>query len=103
MQDTTNRQGRIEVLSFAVTSDAAAGSEDFNTIAAADADTPPPPAAVGPDPNPVTSPNRPAAGGQQQQHQGSAAAGNVVYQRGVISDLPEDLGSRKERFLELDQ
>lgn len=109
MQDTTNRHGRIEVLSFAVTSEAAAGSEDFNTISPADEQPAAAAAAVVGQPTTpsVVSPSRrPAAASRQQREDSvaaSAAASNVVYKRGAIEGLPEEFASRKERFVELDQ
>jgi hypothetical protein len=127
MQDTTNRTGRIEVLSFAVTKDAA-GSEDFNTLTAA---VPAAPAAVPALSSSVADGLRGTANGasvsgrsetaggistpSRQQHpirphRGAAAAaevgtasGRVLYAKGSIAGLPEEFASRKERFAELDQ
>lgn len=105
MQDTTNRHGRIEVLSFAVTSEAAAGSEDFNTVSPAEQTTAEPSTST--PPLAAASPAR-AAVGRPRQQQGSTAAAasassNVVYAKGSIEGLPEEFASRKERFAELDQ
>lgn len=128
MQDTTNRTGRIEVLSFAVTKDAA-GSEDFNTLTAAvsavPAAAPMPSSSVadglrGTANGASVSGRSEAAGGistpSRQQHparphRGAAAAaaevgaasGRVMYAKGPIAGLPEEFASRKERFAELDQ
>jgi hypothetical protein len=127
MQDTTNRTGRIEVLSFAVTAMDAGGSEDFNTLPAAAA----PVAAAAADGAAAASTSGrhadAAAGGistpSRQQHParphsgtagaaeagagagagGAAAGGRVLYAKGPIAGLPEEFASRKERFAELDQ
>lgn len=128
MQDTTNRTGRIEVLSFAITAADAAGSEDFNTLPPAAA------AATGPSSSSTTaadsqhgtvngagvSGRADVAGGSstagRQQHPSrpqravgaakEAAAGStgrVLYPKGSIGGLPEEFATRKERFAELDQ
>ena len=132
MQDTTNRTGRIEVLSFAVTAMDAGGSEhDFNTLPAAAPVAP----AAGPSSTDaaangaasVSGRHDAAAGGistpSRQQHParphrgpagaadaaagaGAAAAGaggRALYAKGPIAGLPEEFASRKERFAELDQ
>jgi hypothetical protein len=124
MQDTTQRQGRIEVLSFAVTAaEAAAAADDFNSLAlekaaaAAAADTSD--AAVSSDSAAAAASNSSSRPVQPRQHARAAAAaargaGNsaaaaassgqrVLYPRGCIADLPEEFATRKERFAELDQ
>lgn len=132
MQDTTNRTGRIEVLSFAVTV-MNAGSEDFNTLAAPSASAAPPAvpsslAAVAEGLRGTTGDARaasvsgrgePVAAGSRQQHavrghrggaaaaaagtEAAASSGRVLYAKGSIAGLPEEFASRKERFAELDQ
>jgi hypothetical protein len=122
MQDTAQRQGRIEVLSFAVTAaEAAAAADDFNSLAlekaaaAAAADTSD--ATVSSDSaaaasnSSSSSSSRPV---QPRQHLRAAAAARgadnaaassgqrVLYPRGSIADLPEEFATRKERFAELD-
>jgi hypothetical protein len=120
MQDTAQRQGRIEVLSFAVTAaEAAAAADDFNSLAlekaaaAAAADTSD--ATVSSDSAAAasnsSSSSRPV---QPRQHLRAAAAARgadnaaassgqrVLYPRGSIADLPEEFATRKERFAELD-
>jgi hypothetical protein len=125
MQDTTQRQGRIEVLSFAVTAaEAAAAADDFNSLAlekaaaaaaAADASD----AAVSSDnaaaaavasnssSRPVQARHHPRAAAARGADNAAAAAASsgqrVLYPRGCIADLPEDFATRKERFAELDQ
>ena len=120
MQDATARQGRIEVLSFAVTGEAA-GAEDFagtGPAAAAGSISRPQAREVAGDdseqqqrqqsgastsaPAGVRSPAG-AAAGAARRAAGAGAAGEVVYPKGPIEALPEEFASRKERFLELDQ
>uniref|UniRef100_A0A383WNC8 SBDS family rRNA metabolism protein n=1 Tax=Tetradesmus obliquus TaxID=3088 RepID=A0A383WNC8_TETOB len=124
MQDTMQRQGRIEVLSFAVTAaEAAAAADDFNALslekaaaAAAAADA----AAAAASESAAaaaaaTSSSTSSRPVHQRQHPSAAAAAGsdsaaaagsgqrVLYPRGCIADLPEEFATRKERFAELDQ
>jgi hypothetical protein len=125
MQDTTQRQGRIEVLSFAVTAaEAAAAADDFNSLAlekeaaaAGDAATAAASSeSVAAAAAPATSssrtvhprqhPRAAAAAAAAVRGGDSAAAGSwqrMLYPRGCIADLPEEFATRKERFAELDQ
>jgi hypothetical protein len=127
MQDTTQRQGRIEVLSFAVTAaEAAAAADEFNSLAlekaaaAAAGDAAAATAASSEDAAVVTSSSSSSRASHPRQHPrataAAAAAGRgaestaaassgqrVLYPRGSIADLPEEFATRKERFAELDQ
>ncbi len=121
MQTAAKRQGRIEVLSFAVTGENAA-AEDFTTSVA-----PLPVMAEAAAASPLTPPSAertaraegaraaPQPGETSRQIQvtsssttaatpsGSASSsGQAVYARGPISGLPEAYELRRERFAELD-
>eukprot|EP00879_Flechtneria_rotunda_P017508 GHRR01018357.1.p1 GENE.GHRR01018357.1~~GHRR01018357.1.p1 ORF type:complete len:342 (+),score=143.17 GHRR01018357.1:1083-2108(+) len=133
MHDTTARQGRIEVLSFAITAEGAA--DDFNIL------TPPAATAKQLAATTISSSNEAgselaaaaagmaSASGRTAASAGAAAAsqvqhrrqqrqqhgidntneadistsGQVLYVRGPIAGLPDEYASRKERFAELDQ
>ncbi|KAF6252326.1 SBDS protein C-terminal domain-containing protein [Scenedesmus sp. NREL 46B-D3] len=84
MQDATQRQGRIEVLT-AVNSSSSSSSSS----------------------RPAQQRQHPrVAAATAARDADSAAAGSgqrVLYARGCVADLPEEYATRKERFAELDQ
>jgi hypothetical protein len=120
MQDATARQGRIEVLSFAVTGEGA-GADDFAGPGPASA------AASSMSISQARAADATDSEQQQRQQLGAstsvptdaeslaagvavrrpaavrASSGAVVYAKGSIAGLPDEFASRKERFAELDQ
>jgi hypothetical protein len=120
MQGGAKHEGRIEVLSFAVTTEG--GGDDGGEYAAALAAAAAVSAAAGPRPGggdeadaaPAAAAPRPlgaaAAAARRSRGalggggdgDGAAPSGRVVYERGPIAGLPEAFASRRERFQELD-
>ncbi|GBF94191.1 hypothetical protein Rsub_07178, partial [Raphidocelis subcapitata] len=130
MQRETQNQGRIEVLSFAVTAEGGAGGDDEYGAALAAAAAVAATAAAAPRPvargegdgegeadeaaPAAAPPSAAAAAAAARRARGAAPAGapgadgeagpsgRVVYARGPVSGLPEEFASRRERFEELD-
>ncbi|KAF8060050.1 Sbds [Scenedesmus sp. PABB004] len=106
MQDTTHRQGRIEVLSFAVTAEG--GADDFNSLGGSEtaeqpfrddaAPAPAPPLPLGAGGAAALPRQRPAGGAAEAP----SSTARVLYARGSVAGLPDEFASRRERFAELD-
>lgn len=86
MQDTTNRTGRIEVLSFAVTV-MNAGSEDFNTLAA--------PSSTAPAAAPAAVPSSLASVAEGLRGTGDGAAASVSGRSEAVASSSSSIGSRQ--------
>jgi hypothetical protein len=103
VQTVTDRSGRLEVLSMAVTTEEGGSADDFaasaRAAAAAAAAAAPSPSTAAPEPASRAPVARPAA--RQQAGAGGSGA-EVVYAAGPVEGIPEQFASRKERFAELD-